>query len=371
MNNKKRIISKKAFELGFHSIGFTKPKINDINQKNYKNFINKGLHGQMSWMARHYEKKINPKKVWNEVKSILVLGINYSPGFNPLKDNEIKTNANISVYARNQDYHLVINKRLNQFKEWFALKFNIEVKTFIDTAPIFEKPLAQKSGIGWQGKHTNIVSKEYGSWLFLSEIFLPLNLTENMEAEDNCGKCNDCIKVCPTDAFISENKIDARKCISYLTIEHKGPFPMSLRKKIGNKVYGCDDCLSVCPWNKFSKITNIPELTSKIVLKSPKLLTFLYFNEEKFKFFFKSSPIKRIGWVSFIRNILIASGNSKSRALSKRVKFYISDQNPIIRGTAIWAYGQLSNKFERKKIKEQNINKEQNKYVLYEISSLN
>ena len=371
MNTKKKMIIKKSIELGFDVIGFTSIKIKDHIKNNYKEFLNKNYNGQMKWMERHYKTKNNPKKLWKEVKSIIVLGTNYAPEKNPLEDNFKSKNANISVYARNKDYHYVIKEKLKKFKSWFKDEFQIDARLFVDTAPIYEKPLAQTSGIGWQGKHTNLVSKNYGSWLFLSEIFLPIKIEEDSKEIDHCGTCSKCVDICPTNAFISDYKIDARKCISYLTIEHKGPFPLSLREKIGNKVYGCDDCLAICPWNKFSKKTNLDDLVSKKSLMNPELYDFLKFNKDEFEKVFSDSPVKRIGWVSFIRNIIIASGNSKSRELMKAIKPFLLDLNPIIRGSAIWAYGQLANKYEKEKIKKKFINNEKNRYVLYEWSLFN
>ena len=371
MNTKKKMIIEKSVELGFDVIGFGSPKIEEHVKNNYKIFLNKNYNGQMGWMERHYRIKNNPKKLWKEVKSIMVLGTNYAPEKSPLTDNLKKKNANISVYARNKDYHDVIKEKLKEFKSWFKNELRIDARLFVDTAPIYEKPLAQASGIGWQGKHTNIVSKKFGSWLFLSEIFLPIEIEESFKEIDHCGTCSKCINICPTDAFIDNYKIDARKCISYLTIEHKGPFPLSLRKKIGNKVYGCDDCLAICPWNKFSAKTNLEDLISKKSLLNPQLSSFLKFKKNEFEKVFSDSPIKRIGWVSFIRNIIIASGNSKSRELIEDIKPLLLDSNPIVRGSAVWAYGQLENKSEKRKAKKEFINNEKNRYVLYEWSLFN
>ena len=214
-----------------------------------------------------------------------------------LKINDLKEKANISVYAKNKDYHLIIKNKLKEFKNWFNKEFNLDCKIFVDTAPVMEKYFAKKTGVGWQGKHTNIVSKRFGSWLFLSEIFLSIDIDHDKPSRDNCGSCNDCITICPTNALYENSKIDARKCISYLTIEYKGPIPISLREKIGNKVYGCDDCLSICPWNKFSEPTKNKNFLA--LEKEKDLKFFLNFNENIFKKYFYQSPILRIGWISF------------------------------------------------------------------------
>jgi epoxyqueuosine reductase len=274
--------------------------------------------------------------------------------------------ANISVYAKNIDYHKVIKEKLEYFQKWLFVNYEIESKSFIDTSPILEKYFAQNANIGWQGKNTNLVSKKFGSWLFLSEIFLPIKLENDPSSSNNCGICNKCIDICPTKALYENYKIDSRKCISYLTIEHKGPFPLSLRKKIGNKIYGCDDCLAICPWNKFSKTTKNKDFLS--TSKEKTLDSFLSMDEKNFKNYFKKSPILRIGWVSFLRNVIIASGNSKNRNLSKKIYKFLYDNNPIIRGASIWSLFQLIEKNQKKKIKEKFLKKEKNKYVLYELN---
>ena len=367
MNDLKKKIRKKIINLGFDVIGFTKPIVEKRSSDQFKEFIDKNHHGEMKWLERHYEKKKNPKKIWNKVKTIIVVGLNYAPKENPLPINKLQDVANISVYAKNRDYHEVISKKLNLFKDWFNQKLEFDCRIFVDTAPVMEKYFAKKTQVGWLGKHTNIVSKKFGSWLFLSEIFIPIDLDEDKSSTHNCGSCNDCLKICPTEAIYDNFKIDARKCISYLTIEHKGPIPISLREKIGNKVYGCDDCLSVCPWNKFSSPTKDSNFLN---LKKEKSLSFfLNFNNEKFNEFFKSSPIKRIGWISFIRNILIASGNSKNKALIPKIKKYLNHDEAIVRGAAVWSFSKLEKDKKNNVLK--NIKKrEKNQYVLFELNSV-
>ena len=306
--------------------------------------------------------------MWNEVKTVLVAGLNYSPECNPLYLNKWKKISNISVYAKNKDYHLIITKKLLEFKEFLKKNYSINSKIFVDTSPILEKHFAQKAGLGWQGKHTNLVSKKFGSWLFLAEIFLPINLETDEESCDSCGTCKECINICPTGAIFSNHKIDARKCISYLTIEHKGPIPRSLRKLIGNKIYGCDDCLAICPWNKFATPTSNLELKSKTSQQT--LDFFLSFNEKIFKEYFKDSPIKRIGWIRFLRNVLISSGNSSSYELVKKISPFLKSDSPLIRGTAIWTLGQLLSNAERVKLKKKFLEKEKNNYVIHELKLL-
>ena len=320
MNDFKKKIRKKLIDLNFDFVGFTEPIVDNKSSKELKKFLDKNHYGEMKWLKKHYEKKINPRLIWNEVKTVVVLGVNYCPNSNPLYKNKINDIANISVYATNKDYHKIIFEKLKFFQKWLKLNHKIESKIFVDTAPIMEKYFAKKTGIGWQGKHTNIVSKNFGSWLFLSEIFLPVKVNIDLPSIDNCGSCNDCKKICPTDALKDDYKIEARKCISYLTIEYKGPVPKSLRKKIGNKIYGCDDCLAVCPWNKFSEATENQNFLSTDNHK--KLSYFLNFNKSKFNEYFKDSPIKRIGWITFLRNVILATGNSKSKIFITKLKSF-------------------------------------------------
>ena len=367
MNNKKKLIISKAYDLGFETVGFTEPKISLIDQNNLTKFLENNLFGHMKWLERHAIKKKNPKKLWSKVKTVIVLGLNYAPEINPLNKNLFKNNANISVYASNEDYHNVIKKKLFFLQEWLESELNIESKYFVDSAPVFEKPLAQNSGVGWQGKHTNLVSKKFGSWLFLCEIFLPIKLDYDKKEIDHCGSCGDCIDICPTNAFLNSHRIDARKCISYLTIEHKGPFPVSLRDKIGNKIYGCDDCLAICPWNKFKKNTIHKEFITEKKNPNDKIFNLLSLTENQFKEKFKNSPILRIGWKRFIRNVLVAAGNSNNRDFILKIKKLLLNNEALIRGTAIWSLGKLMNNEEKKELQKSKIfNSEKNKYVLFE-----
>ncbi len=367
MEELKKKLKKIIFDLGFDVLGFSKPYVEKKTRRQYLNFLNKNFHGDMKWLERHYQKKINPKKIWDQVETILVLGLNYAPPSNPISNNYLKNKANISVYAHNQDYHIIIKEKLKKIQSWLIENQNIDSRYFVDSSPILEKYFAEKANLGWQGKHTNIVSKKFGSWLFLAELFLPVKIYDLYNKVDGCGTCVKCLDVCPTKALLGNNQIDSKKCISYLTIEHRGPFPRSLRKKIGNKVYGCDDCLSVCPWNKFSKETNEKKLQA--VNSNKNLSFFLNFNEEDFKKYFYKSPIKRIGWIRFLRNIIIACGNSNDKKLIKYLYKYIDHESSLIRGSCLWSLFQLESEKELKKVKKLILKKEKNNYVLNELRS--
>ena len=369
MNDFKKNLENYIFQHGFDVVGYSSPSVDKKAKEEYLSFLNKNYHGEMKWLERHFETKINPKRIWNNVKSIIVIGQNYAPKKNPLINNLSFNKANISVYAQNEDYHEVIKIKLKKIQSWLLNKYYLDSKIFVDSSPIFEKYFAKKANLGWQGKHTNIVSKEYGSWLFLAEIFLPVEIkSPKSKIIDGCGSCAKCIEVCPTKALVDENKIDARKCISYLTIENKGPIPMSLRKKIGNKVYGCDDCLSICPWNKFSSETTEVKLQSSIESKT--LSFFLEFNKDKFQKYFYKSPIKRIGWIRFLRNVIIAAGNSQNKNLIKYLYIHLKNESSLIRGSCVWSLFQLINKKEKKKLKKMILETETNKYVLFELGMI-
>lgn len=367
MNDLKNKIRLKLKSSGFSVIGITRPNVNKGIINNYNLFLKKKFHGDMYWLENHEKAKKDPSKIWKKVKTIIVLGLNYAPGYNPLVHNSEKNFGNISVYAQNEDYHLVIKEKLEIFKKWLSNEYHLDSKIFVDTSPIFEKQLAQLAGIGWQGKHTNLVSKKYGSWLFLSEIFLPVDITKDTKEYDHCGSCNDCIKICPTEAILEENVIDARRCISYLTIEHKGPFPMSLRKKIGNKIYGCDDCLSICPWNKFSSKTKEKKLIGNGLKK---LSFYLNLNETEFHTLFKNSPIKRIGWVRFLRNVIICAGNSGDQDFKDKLINFAYHTEPIIRGASVWSLGQILSKNDFKILKTNLLKNENNPYVIFELNTI-
>jgi epoxyqueuosine reductase len=331
-------IRQKALELGFDAVGFAKAALAAEAQDNLRSFIAQGLHGEMGWMQEKVDRRADPNVLWPEARTVVVLGLNYGPERNPLDED---SEARISVYARHRDYHDVLKKRLKALGRWIADTHKTEVKVFVDTAPVMEKPLAQAGGIGWQGKHTNLVSRDLGSWLFLGEVFLALDLPADAAEGDHCGECRRCLDACPTQAFTAPYRIDARRCISYLTIEHKGPIPRDLRPLIGNRIYGCDDCLAVCPWNKFAQNAALPELKPREDLAAPDLRELAALDEAEFRRRFSGSPIKRIGRNRFLRNVLIAIGNSGDPALAGAAQPHLADPDALVRSTAIWALSRL------------------------------
>lgn len=357
-------ISEKAKSIGFDIVAFTAPELDADIRTGLAEFIASGHHGDMSWMEEKFERRADPKAIWPEVKSIIMLGHNYGPEINPMEKLAQKNIGNISVYALNKDYHDVIKKKLKELARWIAKEFSCEVKVFVDTAPVMEKALAAKAGIGWQGKHTCLVSREYGSWLFLGSIFL--NTVISSEAEralaaaqypsttpainaeyaqddkmDHCGTCRACIDICPTNAFTAERKLDARRCISYLTIEHKGQIPIEFRKAIGNRIYGCDDCLAICPWNKFAQTARETAYHPRAELQAPLLSELAALDDDAFRKLFSKSPIKRIGRDRFVRNVLVAIGNSDDHNLIATVRPLSGDSSPLVAEMASWAIAEL------------------------------
>ncbi len=300
-------------------------------------FIQAGHHGEMGWMQDTLERRKHPNAMWPEAKSGIVVGLNYGPDRNPLEALEARSNAAISVYAGGKDYHDILKKRLKRLARAFAHETGEDVKVFVDTAPLMEKPLAAKAGLGWQGKHTNLVSREFGSWLFLGVMLTTAELAPDTPEIDHCGSCRACLDICPTDAFPAPYKLDARKCISYLTIEHKGPVPRPLRKAMGNRIYGCDDCLAVCPWNKFAEVSREAKFHAREQTNSPPLSRLIQLEDASFRTLYSGSPIKRIGIDRFLRNVLIAIGNSGAAELLPHVINKLDHPNPLVRGAAVWA----------------------------------
>jgi len=304
-------------------------------------FLDAGTHGDMMWMAAHAERRGDPRVLWPEVRSIVMLGLNYGPDDDPLAILKARDRGGISVYARGDDYHDVVKPRLKALGRWLIEAAGGDVKVFVDTAAVMEKPLAQAAGIGWQGKHTNLVSRELGSWLFLGAIFTTLDLPPDAAEIDHCGSCHACLDICPTAAFPAPYRLDARRCISYLTIEHKGPIPRDLRRPIGNRIYGCDDCLAVCPWNKFAKAGREMKLAARENLRAPLLADLVRLDDAAFRALFAKSPVKRTGRARFVRNVLIAIGNSGNASLAAAAERLLDDSSPLVRGAAVWALGQL------------------------------
>jgi epoxyqueuosine reductase len=292
-------------------------------------------------LATRASERGDPKSLWPAARSVVMLGVNYGPDGDPLATLARRDKGSISVYARNRDYHDVVKKKLKQLGGFIAQEFACEVKVFVDTAPVMEKPLAAAAGIGWQGKHTNLVSRAHGSWIFLGAVFTTLDLDRDEPARDACGECRRCLDICPTDAFPAPYQLDARRCISYLTIEHKGPIPRAFRRAIGNRIYGCDDCLAVCPWNKFASAAHEAKFAAREDLVAPDLRSLAALSDASFRQKFAGSPIKRTGRDRFLRNVLVAIGNSNDPRLAEAARPHLRDPSPLVRGAAVWALAQL------------------------------
>ena len=335
----KEAIAAKARELGFDAVGFTQAALPPGIAARLGEYLARGFHGEMDWMAA--PRRSTPAAMWPAAKCAIMLGVNYGPADPALEMLERRERANISVYARNADYHDTIKKRLKALARWVVARHGGDVKVFVDTAPLMEKPLAERAGIGWQGKHTNLVSREFGSWLFLAAILTTLEIAPDAPETDHCGSCGRCLEVCPTDAFPAPYQLDSRRCISYLTIEHKGHIPREFRAAIGNRVYGCDDCLAVCPWNKYAQATKDYAFVPRLELTRPRLIDYVALDDDGFRKVFRASPIKRIGRERFVRNILIAIGNSGERALAADAERLLGDASPLVRAAAIWALSRL------------------------------
>jgi epoxyqueuosine reductase len=296
----------------------------------------------MDWMAATAERRAHPKAMWAEARSAIVLGLNYGPDRDPLEALKVRLHAAISVYAQGDDYHELIKARLKRLASWMQARFGGEVKVFVDTAPLMEKPLAQAAGIGWQGKHTNLVSREFGSWLFLGAVLTTLELTPDAAGEDHCGACRACLDICPTNAFPAPYQLDARACLSYLTIEHAGPIPERYRAALGNRIYGCDDCLAVCPWNKFAQQSREAGLHAREALRSPALADLVALDDASFRALFAKSPVKRIGRARFVRNVLYAIGNAGDPSLIPAAQAQLADEDEAVRDAAEWALARLA-----------------------------
>jgi epoxyqueuosine reductase len=305
-------------------------------------FVEAGRHGQMRWMAERMAWRGKPAALWPEARSVIMLAELYTPTEDPLKLLALRERGTISAYARGRDYHDVVKKRLKRLAGWLARETGAEVKVFVDTAPVMEKPLAEAAGLGWQGKHTNLLSRELGNWFFLGAIFTTLELERDETGRDHCGTCRACLDVCPTDAFPAPYQLDATRCISYLTIEHAGPVDEDLRSKMGNRIYGCDDCLAVCPWNKFAAVAHEAGYWARIELACPELEHLAGLDDAGFRQVFRGSPIKRIGRDRFVRNVLYAIGNSGSPRLAEAAWPLAGDPDPTVRDAAEWALGRLA-----------------------------
>ncbi len=335
------LIAARAVELGFDVCRVTRVDTPWPASERLEQFIAQGRHGEMDWMATTAARRAHPRAMWDGARSAVLLGINYGPDTNPLAALDDKTAGVISVYAQGDDYHELIKGRLKQLAGWMAARFGGELKVFVDTAPLMEKPLAAQAGLGWQGKHTNLVSRTFGSWLFLGSILTALELVADAAETDHCGSCQACLDICPTQAFPAPYQLDARRCISYLTIELKGPNPREFRAALGNRVYGCDDCLAVCPWNKFAAIAHEQKLQAREALRAPRLEDLAVLDDAAFRSLFAKSPVKRIGRARFVRNVLYALGNTGHASLARVVEDRLADPSPLVRGAAVWALSQI------------------------------
>jgi len=334
-------IRSRALAIGFDAVGVCRAQLGPEARERLKAFLQAGRHGEMSWLASRSDERSDPQTLWPVARSVIVVGFSYAPADDPLAVLSKPSRGAISVYARNRDYHDVMKGKLKHLAQFVATRFHCQVKVFVDTAPVMEKPLAQSSGLGWQGKHTNLVSRSYGSWLFLGEIYTSLEIESDAAASDHCGSCSRCISVCPTNAFPAPYQLDAKRCISYLTIEHRGPIPRDLRPLMGNRIYGCDDCLAVCPWNRFAHATSHEQVIARADLTAPRLAQLVALDEQSFRATFAGSPIKRIGRSRFIRNVLIAIGNSRDQTLRPQAELLQNDVDPVVADAARWACEQL------------------------------
>jgi len=332
----------RAIALGFDSFGIAPADARPDLPERLNAALAAGWHGEMDWMAETAERRASPRGMWPEAKSVIVLGINYGPESDPLAILGERSLGTISVYARNRDYHEIIKGKLKEIAGLLARRSGAEVKVFVDTAPLMEKPLAEAAGLGWQGKHSVLVSREFGSWLFLGAILTSAELPGDKAHAESCGSCTRCLDICPTNAFPAPFQLDARRCLAYLTVEHKGPIPLEFRAPMGNRIYGCDDCLAVCPWNKFASVSREAKLRARPELERPQLAELVQLDDAGFRSLFAGSPIKRIGHARFLRNVLIAIGNSADRELVPLVEARLDAEEALVRGAAVWALRRLA-----------------------------
>ena len=340
----KKSIKDKALEVGFDVVGFAGATNDKSLETNLNQYLGEGRQGNMDWMAKNTDRRTSPSGLWPQVNSVIVLGLNYGPMEPPAQALKRADRGNISVYAQGKDYHGLVKKRLKKIGRWLVKTYACEIKVFVDTAPVMEKPLAQKAGLGWQGKHTNLVSPDLGSWLFLGVIYTTLDLTPDVPSVDQCGTCRACLDACPTGALDVPYQIDPRRCISYLTIEHKGAIPDDLATAMGNHIYGCDDCLDACPWNKFSVRNNEDAFLPRAELSAPRLADLAMLDDADFRQVFSGSPIKRTGRERFVRNVIIAIANSGDKSFVEVLRTRLDDTSAIVTEAARWAFDRLQQK---------------------------
>ena len=323
-------------------MGFAPARLGAEARARLAAFLAAGQHGDMGWMAERTEQRSQPSVLWPEARTVIALGLSYAPEGDALAALERRDRGNISVYARNRDYHDVLKGKLKHLAQFVAARFGADAKVFVDTAPVMEKPVAELAGLGWVGKHTNLVSRAHGSWLFLGEVFTTLEIAPEARPAGGCGRCERCLKICPTDAFPAPYQLDATRCISYLTIEHRGPIPLELRAKMGNRIFGCDDCLAVCPWNKFARVARDAKLRPRDDLAAPSLAELAGLDDAAFRARFAGSPIKRIGRNRFVRNVMNAIGNSGDARLRPVAQRLLQDADPVVAEAAAWAVARLA-----------------------------
>lgn len=342
MKSLKNQLLARAAEVGFSACRVTRPDAVTGAAKGLAAYLSAGHHGQMAWMEERAHWRGDPSALWPEARSVIMLAEVYTPDSDPMEVLGRRDRGAISVYARGADYHDLVKKRLKRLGRWLIGEAGGDIKVFVDTAPVMEKPLAQAAGLGWQGKHTNLVSRDLGSWFFLGSIFTTLEFDPDPPETDHCGSCRACLDVCPTDAFPAPYKLDARRCISYLTIEHKGPVDEDLRAGIGNRIYGCDDCLAVCPWNKFAQAATETGYASRAVTHAPELARLAGLDDAAFREMFRKSPIKRIGRDRFVRNVVYAIGNSGDAGLADAVRPLLDDPDEGVADAARWTMGRIT-----------------------------
>jgi epoxyqueuosine reductase len=345
-NSLKERLKARARDLGFDAAAVAPARLAEEAGNRLEAFLALGRHGDMDWMAVHADRRMSPAALWPEARSALVVATNYAPPSDPLARLEARSTGVVSTYAQRRDYHDVMKGKLKQLAGWVARDAGCGVKVFVDTAPLMEKPLAEHAGLGWQGKHTNLVSRQFGSWLFLGVLLTDLELEPDPEEGDRCGHCRACLDVCPTKAFPAPYQLDARRCISYLTIEHKGHIAREFRPAMGNRIYGCDDCLAVCPWNKFARAGSQAKLAVNEALAAPPLAQLADLDDAAFRALFRATPVKRTGRDRFVRNVLIAIGNSKDRSLVPVARRRLSDASELVRAMAVWALSRLADGVE-------------------------
>lgn len=337
----KTLIRERALAIGFDAIGFCRAELAPAARQRLTEFLAAGLHGEMDWLERRSTQRAHPQALWPKARSVIACGLSYAPAADPMATLAQPRVGTVSVYARGRDYHSILKGLLKTLAQFIIARFGPDLKVFVDTAPVMEKPLAMNAGLGWQGKHTNLVSRRYGSWLFLGEIYTTLDLSPDEPHKDHCGSCSRCLDVCPTKAFPAPYQLNATRCISYLTIEHAGPIPHELRPLMGNRIFGCDDCLAVCPWNRFARAASHPGLRARQELNAPLLAELAALDDIGFRTMFSASPIKRIGRNRFVRNVLIAIGNAEDSALLPSAAARLSDASPVVAEAAAWAVQRL------------------------------